>query len=72
MYIDEQGFIQGGGGGGGFNPPLRISGGDIPPLFFVNTKVKSKLKHEICHHGIINSWLCYSLLGEALGGFSNP
>ena len=41
-------------------------GGYPPPLFYANTKVKSKLNHETCHQGNINSWLCYSLLGEAL------
>ena len=45
------------GGGGG------TAGGDIPPLFLL-------IQKETCHQGIINSWLCYSLLGEALGGFS--
>ena len=62
--------------GGDKGPPLRISGGGgggggYPPLFFANIKVKSKLNPETCYQGIINSWLCYSLLGEALGGFSN-
>ena len=57
---------EGGGGGGGGGYPLPL------PLFFVNTKVKSEFNHEACHQGIVNSWLCYSLLGEALGGFSNP
>ena len=40
-----------GGGGGGW--------GGISPLFFANTEIKSKLNHEICHQGIINSWLYY-------------
>ena len=78
--LNVQGFIQGGGdrgvstphseslggggGTGGFDPPLRISGGGYPPLFLL-------IQKETCHQGIINSWLCYSLLGEALGGFSN-
>ena len=50
------------GGQGGFDPQLRISGVDIPPLFLL-------IQKEACHQGIINSWLCYSLLGEALGSF---
>ena len=57
---NKQGFIQ-----GFFDPPPHsesLGGGGIS----VNTKVKSKLNHETSHQGIINSWLCYSLLGEAL------
>ena len=50
----------------GETSPLRISRVISPPLFFANTIVKSKLNHETWHQGIINSWLCYSLLGEAL------
>ena len=46
------------GGQGVFRPQLRISAA----LYFANTKVKSKLNPETCYQGIINSWLCYSLL----------
>ena len=61
------------GGDRVFSIPNSISlgEGDIPPLFYANTKVK--LNNETWHQGnIISSWLCYSLLGEALGSFSNP
>ena len=53
------------GGQGGFDPQLRISGVDIPPLFLLIQKLNPNC-HETCHQGIINSWLCYSLLGEWL------
>ena len=48
--IGKQGFIQweGGGGGvtgGGPDPPLKIYGGDIPPLIFTNT-VQSTCSYE--------------------------
>ena len=58
IHLPYQGSIGGGGGGGGwgggqggFDPPLRISGGDIPPLFFL-------IQKETCHQGIINSGFC--------------
>ena len=57
--------LWGGGGTGGFDPHSESLGGGIPPLFLL-------IQKETCHQGIINSWLCYSLLGEALGSFSNP
>ena len=53
---------RGGGGGGqrGFRPPHSESlGGISPPLYLL-------IQKETCHQGIINSWLCYSLLGETL------
>ena len=64
--VTSQGFIQGGTGGVSTPPPLRISGGisPPPPLFLL-------IQKEACHQGIINSWLCYSLLGDALSDFSN-
>ena len=61
-----QSFIRGGGGGGVQPSHSEFLGS------FANAKVISKLNHEICHQDIMNSWLCYSFLGEALGGFSNP
>ena len=66
----------GGGGGGGLKSPHSESLGGYPLHYFVLIQQLSKLNffvnHETFHQGIINSWLCYSFLGEALGGFSNP
>ena len=65
-HIEGQGFIGGDRDRDrGFRPPppppphSESLGGISPPLFLL-------IQKETCHQGIINSWLCYSLLGEAL------
>ncbi len=44
-----QGFIQGGGGGdrGVLTPPVKMQGGDIPPLFYLPIKVNCLQKSHI-------------------------
>ena len=73
VFLPTHSESRGWGGGGGGRGGGGVGGYPLPlPLFFANTKVKSEFNHVACYQGIVNSWLYYSLLGEALGGFSNP